>query len=364
MISRNVCFLLILDRPNSQEELSLIYEQLPPSLLQSIGYLRQLCNLPNFNREFSFWPVAFFMRLVCRKFSFAELSLLLRTPQLRFLKESFDATWMDESASEGTITGEDGEMIVRFDNYLVHGMHYADVRALWQTFFVQASTDMHAFSQSMSGALDSQSDPRMQSLVTFLALHKASLQHANSADLVRGKRAQLMELLAGILSSGGAENTGQLVSWFLDAAIGQRTLTAADQTDVALQELVLHYRLVTRMLMSHSSGGNLLLPFCLLAHDPARLGMGVYLPTMPSDDLFQVVGSQGERLHYYYCTNGHPYAVGNCGNPEETAKCPTCAVPIGKGIVTRDKDAVKGYLPIVNNLIFAISLFCHTLTSC
>ena len=33
--------------------------------------------------------------------------------------------------------------------------------------------------------------------------------------------------------------------------------------------------------------------------------------------------------HWYYCANGHPFTVGECGMPMETAKCPQCGATVG-----------------------------------
>ena len=33
--------------------------------------------------------------------------------------------------------------------------------------------------------------------------------------------------------------------------------------------------------------------------------------------------------HWYYCTNGHPFTVGECGMPMETARCPQCGATVG-----------------------------------
>ena len=33
--------------------------------------------------------------------------------------------------------------------------------------------------------------------------------------------------------------------------------------------------------------------------------------------------------HWYYCENGHPFTVGECGMPMETSQCPQCGSPVG-----------------------------------
>ncbi|EXJ73565.1 uncharacterized protein A1O5_03326 [Cladophialophora psammophila CBS 110553] len=45
-----------------------------------------------------------------------------------------------------------------------------------------------------------------------------------------------------------------------------------------------------------------------------------------------VSGSRGLATHsghWYHCSNGHPFAIGECGMPMEQARCPECGAPIG-----------------------------------
>ena len=54
--------------------------------------------------------------------------------------------------------------------------------------------------------------------------------------------------------------------------------------------------------------------------------------------------------HWYYCVNGHPFTVGECGMPMETARCPQCGATVGgthhrpaEGVVrAQDFDAEFG----------------------
>lgn len=42
--------------------------------------------------------------------------------------------------------------------------------------------------------------------------------------------------------------------------------------------------------------------------------------------------------HWYYCENGHPFTVGECGMPMETLQGPQCGSPVGG----RDHEAIGG----------------------
>ena len=55
---------------------------------------------------------------------------------------------------------------------------------------------------------------------------------------------------------------------------------------------------------------------------------GQYLPTMPHDDTFEATqGAQGVTK-WFRCQKGHPYGIGDCGQPRQLARCP-CGAPIG-----------------------------------
>jgi len=53
--------------------------------------------------------------------------------------------------------------------------------------------------------------------------------------------------------------------------------------------------------------------------------------------------------HWYYCANGHPFTVGECGMPMETARCPQCGATVGgthhqpAAGVTRAADLDEGF---------------------
>ncbi|OBT49192.1 hypothetical protein VE00_00081 [Pseudogymnoascus sp. WSF 3629] len=46
----------------------------------------------------------------------------------------------------------------------------------------------------------------------------------------------------------------------------------------------------------------------------------------------------GGTGHWYYCENGHPFTVGECGMPMQTSQCPQCGSPVGG----RNHQAIGG----------------------
>ncbi|KAG4427275.1 hypothetical protein IFR05_017241 [Cadophora sp. M221] len=45
--------------------------------------------------------------------------------------------------------------------------------------------------------------------------------------------------------------------------------------------------------------------------------------------------------HWYYCENGHPFTIGECGMPMEASQCPQCGSPVGG----HDHRAIGGVRP-------------------
>ncbi|KAM8845445.1 E3 ubiquitin-protein ligase rnf213-alpha-like isoform 2-T2 [Spinachia spinachia] len=78
-------------------------------------------------------------------------------------------------------------------------------------------------------------------------------------------------------------------------------------------------------------------PLQSLAMQPADM-QAAFLPTMPEDMLVVAQQAMGP-LQWYYCPNGHPCTIGECGQPMEKSICLDCRVEIG-GI---EHVPVKGF---------------------
>ncbi|XP_062875116.1 E3 ubiquitin-protein ligase rnf213-alpha [Trichomycterus rosablanca] len=68
-------------------------------------------------------------------------------------------------------------------------------------------------------------------------------------------------------------------------------------------------------------------PLVQLALSPANMQKS-FIPTMP-DDMLHVAQQAMGNLQWYFCPNGHPCTVGECGQPMQTSRCPDCLVDIG-----------------------------------
>jgi hypothetical protein len=52
-----------------------------------------------------------------------------------------------------------------------------------------------------------------------------------------------------------------------------------------------------------------------------------------SKERMEVISAMAQEFqgtgHWYYCRNGHPFTIGECGGAVETTFCPDCGAPVG-----------------------------------
>ncbi|XP_054454921.1 E3 ubiquitin-protein ligase rnf213-beta [Anoplopoma fimbria] len=137
--------------------------------------------------------------------------------------------------------------------------------------------------------------------------------------------AKLEELLKNIQPVEFREFcTALLSNWIGGPQLGLRIdahLSAQRQT---LLELLVHLDSVIL------SGNSLLAPLHQIASQPQNV-RNSFLPTMPDDHTSEVRQwlALDTRAKMYYCANGHPCVVTECGRPMVQAKCNECGVLIG-----------------------------------
>ncbi|KAK7939807.1 hypothetical protein WMY93_003133 [Mugilogobius chulae] len=93
-------------------------------------------------------------------------------------------------------------------------------------------------------------------------------------------------------------------------------------TQCVLIELTVH---LAAVLLCGNQG--ILGPLKQLALAPASM-QAAFLPSMP-EDMVAVVQQAMGGLRWYVCPNGHPCAIGECGQPMERSRCVDCHVLIG-----------------------------------
>ena len=60
---------------------------------------------------------------------------------------------------------------------------------------------------------------------------------------------------------------------------------------------------------------------------------GMFNQIVTNEEMRQVYSAMAREFggtgHWYYCHNGHPFTIGECGMPMQTARCPQCGATIG-----------------------------------
>lgn len=60
---------------------------------------------------------------------------------------------------------------------------------------------------------------------------------------------------------------------------------------------------------------------------------GVFYTQVTTQEWHEVVAAMATVFrgtgHWYFCENGHPYTVGECGAPMAISRCPQCGAPVG-----------------------------------
>ncbi|XP_062570766.1 E3 ubiquitin-protein ligase RNF213-like isoform X2 [Saccostrea cucullata] len=148
----------------------------------------------------------------------------------------------------------------------------------------------------------------------------------------------------------------QIVLTFLDDVLGDSFAKSCKHLQIRYHQdlkgqgivlLIIHFLMVLKTLSSNE----ILQPFVLLATHPKTM-KGSFLPTMPEEGLSAEIKAELQRMeelankHYhtvtwYRCPNGHPYAVGDCGNPTQLGHCYQCKAEIGGQSSKLKGDNVK-----------------------
>jgi hypothetical protein len=60
---------------------------------------------------------------------------------------------------------------------------------------------------------------------------------------------------------------------------------------------------------------------------------GTFYTEVTSEERMAVINAMAKEFqgtgHWYYCCNGHPFTIGECGGAVQLAACPECGAPVG-----------------------------------
>ncbi|XP_042252605.1 E3 ubiquitin-protein ligase rnf213-beta [Thunnus maccoyii] len=208
----------------------------------------------------------------------------------------------------------------KMDQFLCCGTSYRALRDAMVQFLLEKKNNLLTEVQKLNGS---------QISLLALALFRQITCRYKSPDVNVHPSRQEKEMLAGFLKNIKVKEFREFCTSLLSNQIGgprsslyvDPGLTPQRQT---LLELLVHLKSVLL------SGNTLLLPLHQIAFQPQNV-THYFLPTMPDDHTNEARQwlSGERRLHQYYCVNGHPIFVGECGRPVVKSRCPDCGAPIG-----------------------------------
>jgi hypothetical protein len=296
------------------------------------------------------------MRILCQKYAYSFLLLLLKSRFFSFLAERAEAI---RAAALGAATNTQEHS--QPDSFLLYGSEYSEIRTTWSDLLFRSGEQLQQqvqsavtlFAAALQAAVGRIAQPALRPLIALLALQRAL--RADDTGLRRFEellRNSNQEILQPLMQSFDTLTTPAVATAALQSLLprgalptsAQTALQPADDLDVGLRELEAHFQLAAVLLTRCNRTPPFLQPLLQLAMSPAQM-RNAFLPTMPSDEMFDVrnaIQQRGENLHYYTCPNGHTFAVGECGNPQEASYCRTCRAPIGMGHHTGNR-AIGAY---------------------
>ncbi|MGH0136482.1 UNVERIFIED_CONTAM: hypothetical protein FKN15_010117 [Acipenser sinensis] len=209
----------------------------------------------------------------------------------------------------------------QMDRYLVCGDVYRTFRDAVGKAMIECKTE------GLAEACTNCNRPAdNQAVYLVLALFReVTTLYGSANQLVHPKPAQYEALIEFIKNSNilGTQELKHLADSLVRNSL--ETLAVRPGYPSTLQtiiELTVH---TAAVLLCGKDG--ILAPLKQLAFVPANM-QNAFLPTMP-EDMMAVAQQVLGPLHWYTCPNGHPCAVGECGQPMERRKCIDCGAEMG-----------------------------------
>ncbi|XP_063075937.1 E3 ubiquitin-protein ligase rnf213-alpha [Engraulis encrasicolus] len=267
-----------------------------------LGEVRSLCVLSKND-----WYRVYLIRKIRSQQGAEFIQMLLGDPQLQWM-------FPDEVLQKSQ---EGGQM----DQFLVCEGGYKSIRDAVAKALIEDKIDR------IQKACDACKSPPLKKCVyVLLALFREVTCLYRRHDTHTHPTQQQAQALEGFIAQCGALATPEQKAFAVGLVrndLGPLTVRPeASGADHTITELCIHLAAV--LLCGHAG---VLSPLQRLALRPADM-QAAYLPTMP-DDMLHVAQQAMGQLQWYFCPNGHPCTVGECGQPMQVSRCPDCNVEIG-----------------------------------
>ncbi|XP_070836494.1 E3 ubiquitin-protein ligase rnf213-alpha [Chaetodon trifascialis] len=207
------------------------------------------------------------------------------------------------------------------DQYLVCGEHYKTIRNAVAKVVMEGKVD--GLDETCEGCGCS---PQQTTVYLLLALYREVTTLYREANASFHPKPEQVEGLVTYIQTCRFLASPELKAFAQALVTNELRLlivrpgTSSDQC--VLVDLTIH---LAAVLLCGNHG--ILSPLQQLAMAPANM-QAAFLPTM-ADDMLAVAQKALGHLQWYYCPNGHPCTIGECGQPMERSRCLDCGVVIG-----------------------------------
>nr|XP_043906230.1 E3 ubiquitin-protein ligase rnf213-alpha isoform X2 [Solea senegalensis] len=216
---------------------------------------------------------------------------------------------------------QENEEATTIDQYLVCGEDYKAIRDAVAKAVMDGKMDGLDEACERCGCL-----PQRKTVYLLLALYREVTTLYREANVAFLPKPELLDGLMAYVETSkylGSAVVKPFALALLTNQLGLLTVSPrASGAQRVLWDLTVH---LTAVLLCGNQG--ILGPLQQLAQAPVNM-QAAFLPTMPEDMLAVAQQALGQ-LQWYYCPNGHPCTIGECGQPMQISHCLDCGVVIG-----------------------------------
>ncbi|XP_026134867.1 E3 ubiquitin-protein ligase rnf213-alpha-like isoform X3 [Carassius auratus] len=215
-------------------------------------------------------------------------------------------------------SNQDGSQI---DQYLACGTAYKTIRDAVAKAMLDCN--MNGIQKAIE---DCTCTPMKKAVYLIMALFREVTCLYRSGDPNMHPKPEQCAGLGGFIRSSDVLVTNEMRA-FAEALVNNELRALRVQAQTPAREFVLLEVTVHMAAVLLCGNLPLLHPLQQLALSPNNMTAS-FIPTMP-DDMLAVAQQAMGQLQWYFCANGHPCTVGECGRPMEVSRCPDCNAQIG-----------------------------------
>ncbi|XP_068575114.1 E3 ubiquitin-protein ligase rnf213-alpha isoform X2 [Cebidichthys violaceus] len=253
------------------------------------------------------WYRVYLIRKICSQHGVEFVLKLLKVDEMRWL---FPEEVLQKS-EEATPT----------DQYLVCGDDYKTIRNAVAKAVMEGK--VNGLDETCEGC---RCLPQRTAVYLLLALYREVTTLYREGNASFHPKPEQLEALTTYIENSKFLASPQMKAFARALVTNQlRSLVVcpgASGAQSVLVDLTIH---LAAVLLCGNQG--ILAPLQQLAMEPDNM-QAAFLPTMPEDMLVVAHQAMGP-VRWYYCPNGHPCTIGECGQPMETSFCLDCRVQIG-----------------------------------